>query len=130
MSDIFDSIPSPDGMPEEQEPKDLPIDVNEPASLPLDVLDEAPVKKAAAPAKPAPAKPAPSKPVSDKSDADKKKKTWIIVAVVVLLLICCCCILPWIATAALPENFFDEILNEIELWRPAASACHIKPFET
>ena len=85
MSDILDPIPSPDGMPEEQEPHDLPIDVNEPASLPIDVFDEAPVKKADAPAKPAP-----SKPVSVQSDADKKKKTWIIVGVVALLLICCC----------------------------------------
>lgn len=117
MNDILDPIPSPDGAPEENTPKDLPVEVNEPVSLPLDVMDEVPVKKAAKPAKPAAAGaprsiPTPAEPV--KSDADKKKKTWIIVAVVVLLLICCCCILPWIATAALPENFFDEILNEID----------------
>ena len=111
MSDIFDSIPSPDGMPEEQEPKDLPIDVNEPASLPIDVFDEAPVKKAAAPAKPAPAKPAPSKPAPVKSDADKKKKTWIIVGVVVLLLICCCCVVPVIASAS---GLLDGIMQELE----------------
>ena len=111
MSDIFDSIPSPDGMPEEQEPKDLPIDVNEPSSLPIDVFDEAPVKKAASPAKPAPARPAPSKPAPVKSDADKKKKTWIIVGVVVLLLICCCCVLPIIGSAA---GLFDGIMQELE----------------
>lgn len=111
MSDILDPIPSPDGMPEEQEPKDLPIDVNEPASLPIDVFDEAPVKKTAAPAKPAPARPAPSKPAPVKSDADKKKKTWIIVGVVVLLLICCCCVLPIIGSAA---GLFDGIMQELE----------------
>jgi hypothetical protein len=117
MSDILDPIPSPDGTPEEQSPQDLPIDVNEPASLPIDVIDEAPVKKSAKPAAPAaasapPSIPTPAEPA--KSDSDKKKKTWIIVAVVVLLLICCCCILPWIGSAALPADFFDEILREIE----------------
>jgi hypothetical protein len=111
MSDIFDSIPSPDGLPEEQESQDLPIDVNEPASLPIDMLDEAPVKKAAAPAKPAPARPASSKPVSVQSDADKKKKTWIIVGIVALLLICCCCVLPIIGSAA---GLFDGIMQELE----------------
>ena len=111
MSDILDPIPSPDGMPEEQESQDLPIDVNEPASLPIDVFDEAPVKKADAPAKPAPARPAPSKPVSVQSDADKKKKTWIIVGVVALLLICCCCVLPIIGAST---GLFDSFMQDLE----------------
>jgi len=110
MSDILDPIPSPDGAPEENTPKDLPVEVNEPVSLPLDVMDEAPVKKSAKPAKhaaPAAAAPAsiptPVEPV--KSDADKKKKTWIIIGVVALLLICCCCIVSLIIIQSLPSDF-------------------------
>lgn len=116
MSDIFDPIPSPDGMPEEQKSQDLPIDVNEPVSLPIDVFDEAPVKKAAKPAKPAaagapPSIPTPVEPAAPKSDADKKKKTWIIVGVVALLLICCCCVLPVIASAS---GMLDGFMQELE----------------
>lgn len=111
MSDIFDSIPDPDGPTGDSSPQDLPFDVDEPQGLPID-FDE--------PAAPTGAQPAaaPYKPAAPAASPDKKKKTWIIIAVVAVVILCCCCALPLILSASLPTDFIDDLMNELSYLLP------------
>jgi hypothetical protein len=111
MSDIFDSIPDPDGLAGDPAPQDLPFDADEPKGLPID-FDEPTESQFGQPAA------APYKPAAPAASPDKKKKTWIIIAVVVVVILCCCCALPLILSASLPADFIDDLMNEFSYLLP------------